>query len=75
MAATLNAIGKSCPLPLEETKIAVEKIEVGTELTINFDCVQATENIPRWAAAEGHEITNFEATDDGVWTISLKKGA
>ena len=49
-------------------------MEKGEELIINFDCTQATGSIPRWAATEGHEITEFEQIDDAKWRIIVKKG-
>jgi TusA-related sulfurtransferase len=62
-----------CPFPLIEAKQAMENLNSGDELVIDFDCTQATESIPRWAAEEGHIITNFEQTDDASWTITIKK--
>lgn len=73
MEKVLNATGKVCPFPLIEAKEAIEEISSGNLLTIHFDCVQATENIPRWAAEAGHQVTNFEQVDEGVWTITLQK--
>lgn len=73
MEKVLDATGKVCPFPLVEAKEAIEEISSGDTLTIKFDCVQATENIPRWAAEAGHQVTSFEQVDEGVWTITLQK--
>lgn len=70
----LNTVGAVCPFPLIEAKDAISKIEVGEELVIPFDCTQATDAIPRWAAKDGHEVTNFEQTDEAGWVISIKRG-
>ena len=45
----------------------------GDELVINFDCTQATESIPRWAAEEGHKVTNYEQLSEAAWTITVQK--
>lgn len=74
MAKVLETNGMVCPFPLVEAKTAMNEMEIGEELIINFDCTQATESIPRWAAQDGHEITSFEQTGDASWQITVKKG-
>jgi TusA-related sulfurtransferase len=73
MQKTLEVLGMVCPFPLIEAKNEMEEIASGDELVINFDCTQATESIPRWAAEEGHTVTNFEQLDEASWTITVKK--
>ena len=48
MKYTLGTEGQVCPFPLVEAKQAMEQIELGDELIINFDCTQATDALPRW---------------------------
>lgn len=73
MAVKLNTVGQVCPFPLVEAKEAMEKLKSGDELIIEFDCTQATESIPRWAAESGHKVTHFEQVDDAYWTITVQK--
>lgn len=73
MQKKLEVMGQVCPFPLVEAKKVIEEINSGDELVIEFDCTQATESIPRWAAESGHEVTNFEQTDVAAWTITVKK--
>ena len=40
---------------------------------IDFDCTQATEAIPNWAAEQGYPVTNYEQLDDASWTITVQK--
>lgn len=70
----LDSLGAVCPFPLIDAKAAIAQLEVGDSLQIDFDCTQATDAIPRWAATDGHEVTNFEQTDEAGWTITVKKG-
>lgn len=74
MALILETTGMVCPFPLVEAKNAIKTIDIGEELIINFDCTQATESIPRWAATSGHEVTSFEQLSDAQWQIVVKKG-
>lgn len=69
----LAVIGMVCPFPLIEAKQAIETLDSGDELVIDFDCTQATEAIPRWAAEAGHAVTNYEQIDDASWTITVQK--
>ena len=64
MAKVLETTGMVCPFPLVEAKKAMAEIAVGEELIINFDCTQATESIPEWAAREGHEVTDFGTREE-----------
>jgi uncharacterized membrane protein YedE/YeeE/TusA-related sulfurtransferase len=70
----MDTLGAVCPFPLIEAKNAIGKIDVGDELVIDFDCTQATDAIPRWAATDGHEVTQFEARGDAGWVIAVKRG-
>ena len=56
----LDTLGAVCPFPLVDAKAVMADLEVGDSLQIDFDCTQATDAIPRWAATDGHEVTNVE---------------
>ena len=56
---TLETAGEVCPS--------------GDQLRINFDCTQATEAIPRWAAENGYPVTAFERVGEAGWTITVAK--
>lgn len=74
MAKTvLEVMGMVCPFPLVEAKDAIELLNSGDELEVQFDCTQGTETIPRWAAEAGHEVTNYEQLGEAAWTITIKK--
>jgi TusA-related sulfurtransferase len=73
MKKTLEVMGMVCPFPLVEAKEAITELNSGDELVIEFDCTQATESIPRWAAEAGHSITNYEQVSDAAWTITVQK--
>lgn len=70
----MDTLGAVCPFPLLEAKDAIKRIAVGEELVITFDCTQATDAIPRWAAKDGHDVTQFEQTEDAGWVIAVKRG-
>lgn len=70
----LDSLGAVCPFPLIEAKDVMKDLEAGQSLVIDFDCTQATEAIPQWAAEDGHEVTDFQETGEASWQITVKKG-
>lgn len=70
----LETDGQVCPFPLVEANQAMQQIPSGDELVIDFDCTQATDSLPRWAAENGHEVTDFVKRGAAEWTITVKKG-
>ncbi|UDL77477.1 YeeE/YedE thiosulfate transporter family protein [Corynebacterium uberis] len=71
----LDSVGAVCPFPLIEAKDVMAGLRPGEELVIDFDCTQATEAIPRWAATDGHEVIDFSRRGDAGWSITVRKGA
>ena len=69
----LDTLGQVCPFPLVEAKQAIQGLDRGDQLVIDFDCTQATDSIPNWAAAAGYPVTNFEQVGDAEWTITVQK--
>ncbi|MFL0575287.1 sulfurtransferase TusA family protein [Brevibacterium luteolum] len=73
MQHVLETNGLVCPFPLVEAKDAMNGLSAGDELVINFDCTQATESIPQWAADNGYPVTHFDRTGEASWTITVQK--
>ena len=72
---TLDTAGDVCPFPLVDARAAMGQLAPGDELRIDFDCTQATESLPQWAAEDGHEVTHFDRTGDASWSITVRKAA
>lgn len=73
MPLVLETDGQVCPFPLVEATQAIASLADGDHLTINFDCTQATDAIPRWAAENGYPVTHFDRVGDAAWTITVRK--
>lgn len=69
----LDTLGAVCPFPLIEAKQAMAELDPGEELVIDFDCTQATESIPQWAADNGHGMKDFVQKQDAGWQITVVK--
>lgn len=74
-ACTLQTNGAVCPFPLIDAKSAMQLLNPGDDLIIDFDCTQATDSLPAWAATDGHEVVAFDRTREAGWTITVRKGA
>ena len=71
----LDTLGAVCPFPLIEAQDAMNELGDGDKLVIDFDCTQATESIPQWAADNGHGIEGFTRNRDAGWQITVVKNA
>lgn len=71
----LDVVQQVCPFPLIEAKSEMDRLNPGDRLLIEFDCTQATESIPRWAAEEGHRVVDYHKKDNALWSITLEKAA
>lgn len=69
----LETTGLVCPFPLVEAKQAMATLQKGEGLRIKFDCTQATEAIPAWAAEEGYTVSDYEQIGDAQWEIVVIK--
>ncbi|MDU8925326.1 sulfurtransferase TusA family protein [Pasteurellaceae bacterium LIM206] len=73
MEVRLQTNGLVCPFPLVEAKEAMDKLNKGDRLVIEFDCTQATEAIPNWAAEKGYDVDDFEQIGEAKWSITVIK--
>ena len=71
----LDTLGAVCPFPLIEAKEAMDQLRDGERLVIDFDCTQATESIPQWAADNGHAVEDFARNREAGWQITVVKNA
>lgn len=66
--AILDLRGEVCPYTFVRTKLALEDLEDGDELTLLFDHRPAFESVPRALREDGHEVLHiaYEGPADGV---------
>ena len=55
-AHTLDVTDVTCPLTWVRTKLALERLAPGDELTVSCKPGEALENVPRSAAEAGHDV-------------------
>jgi tRNA 2-thiouridine synthesizing protein A len=68
----LDCRGKLCPIPLLETRRAIDATETGS-LVVVVDRLAARENIAQAMVEAGHEVLVEER--EGEWVLTVTKGA
>jgi TusA-related sulfurtransferase len=54
--ATLDLTGVACPMNWVKTKLALERMAPGDELTVRLDAGEPLESVPRSAREDGHSV-------------------
>jgi len=73
MTEELDLRGEVCPYTFVKTKLKLEELESGEDLTILLDDSSAVANVSKSLRNEGHEILGLRAVSSGVWQIAVKK--
>ena len=68
---TVNALGMACPLPVVNTKKAVEDMQAGDVLTVLVDNEIAVQNVSRFAEYKGFGVSS-EKTGEKEYTITIQ---
>lgn len=76
--AILDLRGEVCPYTFVRTKLALEDLEDGDELTLLLDHRPAFESVPRALREDGHEVLRIEhdgPDDRPTCAVTAKKRA
>jgi tRNA 2-thiouridine synthesizing protein A len=73
MTEVLDLRGEVCPYTFVKTKLILEELDSGQDLTILLDDSAATANVSKSLRNEGHEILGLKAISGDVWQIVVKK--
>jgi TusA-related sulfurtransferase len=65
VSATLDLTGVACPMNWVRTKLALEGMGAGEELSVRLDAGEPLDSVPRSAREDGHDV----AVDGDVVTI------
>ena len=73
MAEVLDLRGEVCPYTFVKTKLRLEELDSGQDLTILLDDASATANVSKSLRSEGHAILDLKAISGEDWQIIVKK--
>jgi TusA-related sulfurtransferase len=72
MQTSVDARGKSCPLPIVLIAKAMRDAASGTRLTIQADDRAFPEDVKAWCRKTGHELLSFD-NKPGFYQAVIKK--
>ena len=72
-AATLDAKGLSCPLPVVKARLEMERLGSGDVLQVIATDPGSVSDFANWTKMSGHELLSSDE-DDGVFTYLIRKG-
>jgi tRNA 2-thiouridine synthesizing protein A len=73
-AATLDAKGLSCPMPVVKARLEIEKLGAGDVLEVIATDPGSVSDFDNWTKMSGHELLESNE-DSGVYTYLIRKGA
>jgi TusA-related sulfurtransferase len=73
-AATLDAKGLSCPMPVVKARLEIEKLGAGDVLQVIATDPGSVSDFDNWTKMSGHELLESKQ-DNGVYTYLIRKGA
>ncbi|AKB84724.1 MULTISPECIES: sulfurtransferase TusA family protein [Methanococcoides] len=69
----LDLRGEICPFTFVKTKLQLEELESGDNLTVIFDYPPAVSNVPKSVKNEGHTILGIDKEENNIWKVHIKK--
>ncbi len=70
---TIDVRGLFCPEPVFRTKIAMERLNIGSMLKVIADDPDAEEDIKRWVQRTGHELVSISKEGSNLTFLIRKK--
>jgi TusA-related sulfurtransferase len=69
----LDLTGEVCPFTFVRTRLALEKLPLGSRLAVLVDHAPAVRNVPRSAREWGQEVADVCEIGPGRWQITVIK--
>ncbi len=70
---TIDVRGLFCPEPVFRTKVAMERLNIGSILKVIADDPDAEEDIKRWVQKTGHELVSISKDGSNLTFLIRKK--
>ena len=66
--------GVGCPMNFVKTKLVLETMTTGQQLSILLDDGAPIQNVPNSVKLEGHKVLSQNQSSEGHWTVLIEKG-
>lgn len=67
--------GVPCPLNYVRTKLRLEKLTLGQQLTVWLDAGEPVEQVPNSLQVAGHRILQLDPQPQGFYIMVVERGA
>ncbi|MPZ86851.1 MAG: hypothetical protein GEU81_02035 [Nitriliruptorales bacterium] len=71
--AVVDALGKTCPIPVIDLSRAIGNVQVGEEIVVLADDPGAKLDIPVWCRMKSHEFLGMTEAEVG-WRFRVRRG-
>ena len=71
----LDISGETCPMTFVRTRLMLDRMRAGQTLLVRLRGDEATANVPRSAAEQGHGVLGQWPDPDGATLVLLRKAA
>ncbi len=63
-----------CPMTFVKTKLKLDTLNTGDQLTIRLKTGEPLENVPRSSEEQGHKVVDIRQLSDDVYEVVIQKG-
>jgi len=63
-----------CPMTFVKTKLKLDTLATGDQLTIKLKAGEPLENVPRSSEEQGHKVLDIRQISDEIYEVVLQKG-
>lgn len=71
---TIDITADICPMTFVRTRLALDRLPAGAVLKVLLRGAEPLANVPRTAAAQGHQVLSIEPQPEGVTAVWLRRG-
>jgi TusA-related sulfurtransferase len=70
----LDITKEHCPMTFVKTKLKLDTLETGDQLTIRLKSGEPLENVPRSSEEQGHKVLSIRQITDDIHEVVVQKG-
>jgi len=70
---TIDITKEHCPMTFVKTKLALEKLKKGDQLTVFLSEGEPLDNVPKTAKEQGHKVLEVSKVEGPTYKIVIEK--
>lgn len=70
----LDITKEHCPMTFVKTKLKLESMATGDQLSVRLRAGEPLENVPKTAAEQGHKVLDIFCEAGDIYCIVIQKG-